>query len=427
MADSLINPQSFGINQSMFVPQNPKKQDGISDNVNTISALFNPSGTLDAKQNAQIAEITAGLTLDGLQGDLLNAGFRDWDTFKKNYKGKLTSNKGFNRLRLSPQQKIEVDTDMKRLTSGLTWGKKVQQNYIDVMKQARVDLEQNHISQEDLDAFDKAWQDEVKNNKGGLGDLPFPQLLYNKMVKPKPPVEKKDDVIKRLTAFTNFQNQTFDDLLVGEQGQPILNKDGLMRKVKALNPEIIQILGGEDNILQGATDRWDKQKASKPNWLQIQNSMGASEAKRPIEIESQPGVNRPAPGANLMPDGTNRWPISAFNIPYSGSAYVIDPNTGKPTKDRALVKNGTRSEVVQDFKTGNTYTVVTVVEKDPEDKQNVEKQYIVYNAKDTFGKLKNAKAVLRGLDEDFGKTPGTTPPKTAGATEREKPPFKPRK
>ena len=187
----------------MFVaPDLPDKVD-TTGFANTMMALQDPAGALSRKQNEQIAETTAGMTLDGLQGDLLNAGFRDWDNYKTKYKGYLSSNKGFTRMRLNEQQTAEMTRERQKLSANLAWGKKAQQNYIDVMKQARADVGEGKIDQAELQAFQDKWTDLVKNNKGGLGDIPMPQALYDNMVHPK---VKPEDLIKKRVESLNYLN-----------------------------------------------------------------------------------------------------------------------------------------------------------------------------------------------------------------------------
>ena len=386
MAGSLINPT--GLTKSMFVaPDLPDKVD-TTGFANTMMALQDPAGALSRRQNEQIAETTAGMTLDGLQGDILNAGFRDWDNYKTKYKDYLSSNKGFARLRLDTQQKAEMDREKQKLSANVWWGKKVQQNYIDVLKQARVDAVAGHIDPAELQAFEDKWVDLVKNNKGGLGDLPMPETLYANMVHPKPKVAKPEDLQKELNEYDNKIVTRFSGLRAG-----------------STSPE--EVAKGIALEFPSGSVRWEdyKNKCIKDKTVDPSDSddvarmkiatrlSGVIKPKSPPSSVLFPKEQKEKPKIEATQDGS--FPMGAYDVKLPGTIPITsggktanvagtkeitdispDPQTGKLVITyNATYKRGTHTKTKADVREELTPDIITKLEKQGYDVSELRETY----------------------------------------------------
>ena len=388
MAGSLINPT--GLTKSMFVaPDLPDKVD-TTGFANTMMALQDPAGTLSRKQNEQIAETTAGMTLDGLQGDILNAGFRDWDNYKTKYKDYLSSNKGFARLRLNEQQKAEMDREKQKLSANVWWGKKVQQNFIDVLKQARVDAGEGKIDPAELQAFEDKWVDLVKNNKGGLGDLPMPESLYNNMVHPKPKNEdltKKQEEFYTLLSKGQIKGKPFNE----EKANVLI--DGLPDQLKPKTDEAKQSL-----IKQLKARHEESVTGAQAQSIYIrERSLNDSEAKA---ASAEARTKAKTEGVTIPPKydvGNNMktWDVGSYNIPFNSKVYVNIGTTQKPKMGWITGKG--HVEQIIDKDGGKTMKVVVA---DPKNKGKFVEGTAEYQA-DVVTKMKQ---IGKGVHlDDFDK------------------------
>ena len=348
MAGSLINPT--GLTKSMFVaPDLPDKVD-TTGFANTMMALQDPAGALSRKQNEQIAETTAGMTLDGLQGDILNAGFRDWDNYKTKYKDYLSSNKGFARLRLDTQQKAEMDREKQKLSANVWWGKKVQQNYIDVLKQARVDAGEGKIDPAELQAFEDKWVDLVKNNKGGLGDLPMPESLYNNMVHPKPKIE------------TPAQQKAETDMLNEGQTGETFDEEKAKRMIASHNSK---------KTVQELKDAWKGGKKGLTEYQRASISLRREAFNYKKSKDAQTAAKKTA--KVVVPKVDNGWEVPYDKAPlYTGEAYSTDASKKVPINKGKIWK-------VEKTDDGRLRTIVRVTKKQDDGSNKDFDYYIPFN------------------------------------------------
>ena len=222
-----------GLDNSVFAPQAPITGDNTNFAKN-LSAIINPTQTLEQKQNEQIAKSVAGLQYSSVIPDLQNKyyaakqDFMNWqmDAYKKN-KGKSVWT---GKPTLSPADEIEKSRRQNELMTYAAWGKRFESSLESVYKD-QLAMTSNPpkpgervVSKEDIADFNKGVLDEIKNSKKGVGEVQDPHLKWLNFVAEKGQVvpAKPEDVAKeqrqgeedetrydkRVTDVDSYKNRT---------------------------------------------------------------------------------------------------------------------------------------------------------------------------------------------------------------------------
>jgi hypothetical protein len=411
-----------GLDNSVFAPQAPITGDNTNFAKN-LSAIINPTQALEQKQNEQIAKSVADLQMSSIYPEIQNKFLEQREQYISDYKDALKSHRGMGRLKLTPQEQLNFDRRKADMQNYVAWGNGATSSLSNVLKDVMTAQKSEHDTI-DMAEYQKWWEgykDKIKKSKNG-GDVPdaYSDFINANLIHPK---VKPEDVIKQENELDTNKKNMFADVL-----EPVNDTKGelkstdiakVARNVDNLSPAKLARYGGADKspdeqkqaILQQALDH-KKQKEETPAWANFYlhkeetDKKDAEKAASVKEINPEPGARKtmnqtdekgnPIPGSGtMMQDGTTRWPVSAYNIPFTGDAQEIDPETEKPTGKVVTLKGATRSEVVD--ANGKKYTIVTKQEKDS-DGNVTEKKYKVNNADDTRTKLPKG-VKLKGYDD----------------------------
>lgn len=165
-------------------PEYREPANATENNLATISAMADPSGTLERLQAEKVARSMADVKLDGIDNLYRNhamGAINDYQQFSTN---QYKQNKGLNRLNLTGQQTIEQDRKYKELITGINALKDMSADYKATLTQAGRDIG-DKITPEDY----KAFEDELTakmNSAKSIGDLPMAHAVYNNFLAKMP-------------------------------------------------------------------------------------------------------------------------------------------------------------------------------------------------------------------------------------------------
>ena len=182
----------------MFEPKpidiNPN---GVNNFINNMSALHDPSGTLQRMQADQILKHVADVKLDGVTGQYkqhaLNA-IKDYTDFSKSLYNDRT---GVDRLTLSADQQLQEDNKFRDLLMNVNSLNEASKDYKQTMDRAHEDFKNNTISGVDYKNF-TADLDAKNATAKSVDQVPLASAVYNKYLMNKP--YSFDDVNKTVQA-----------------------------------------------------------------------------------------------------------------------------------------------------------------------------------------------------------------------------------
>lgn len=167
-------------NTDQFVQDVPQPtQLGLDNFLGNVSALQDPSGTLQRMQAEQIAKASADVKTDGITDQFKGYALKAIEDYQNKSTDMYRSNKGFNRLNLSAQQMLDEQKNYKNLLMDVNSLKSLTDDYKKTMEQVHKDVAANIITPEDYNAFDTEYKTRLASAKG-IGDLPIAQSVYNK-------------------------------------------------------------------------------------------------------------------------------------------------------------------------------------------------------------------------------------------------------
>lgn len=424
----ILNMSEFAPNINIL-PASIRQPVTESDKAN-IANIFSRLAD-NTSQIGQLADATAKLNTKDVDNRLQGLALKTVQGVQNYHYDLLNSNKGFGKYKLNPEQTLQFGQRYRQAENDLEEMKNFRDDYKETTKAVGRMLGRGEISQEDFTKYQSEIQAGINdaNETGDITKLKWANLVANQYIHPKP---TNEDLMKKYNEKSLFEKRFWDDVLESQQGQPSFDEQSVRSIIAAKPADEKQIIGGsDDDLVKLARARWARQKTSPLGWANYY--LRVDEANKKAEeaangngiIEPYAGYSMTAPvkkagsgevirEGQLMKDGTNRYPISAFNIKYTGEASEIDQSTEKPTGNKVVLKDATRSELVQDYKGGKKYVIVTNKEKDA-DGNPIDVKYVVRDANDTRAKLPKT-VQLKGWDENFGK----------GATKHPLPSGKPR-
>ena len=199
-----FNPESYIRPSAYITPEGaiPDKIDSTGF-ANNLSALMNPQGTLETKQNQQIASSISNLQMSSAYPEIQNKYLEARTKYMEDYKNTLKSHKGMGRNRLTPQEELDFSNRRQQLTEMTHWGKmatstidKVNQDAINLIGQDKLDIQ-------DYQNWWNQYMDKIKNAKTPA-DIPsaYPDFLnYSKLHPKAPKPAKPEDLIKETKEF----------------------------------------------------------------------------------------------------------------------------------------------------------------------------------------------------------------------------------
>ena len=401
-----------GLDNSVFAPQAPITGDNTNFAKN-LSAIINPTQALEQKQNEQIAKSVADLQMSSIYPKIQQKFLEAREKYISDYKDALKSHKGMGRLKLTPQEQLNFDRRKADMQNYVAWGKGATASLDKVNQDVIAALKAGEIEPGAYEKWFNGYMDEITKSKNG-GDVPnaYSHFINANLIHPKVKSENEDKIVEFLE-----KGQT--GIYQNEKGEKVEGHDDekLLRQIN--NYSATKDLSEKEkeryfNLAKGQYKSPDKpekemtayEKASLGIRYKELSDKEKEKAASVKEITPEPGARKtlpqtnetgePIPGSGtMMRDGTTRWPVSAYNIPFTGDAQEIDPETEKPTGKTVTLKGATRAEVVDN--NGKKYTIVTKQDK-AEDGTITEKKYIVHNADDTRTKLPKG-VVLKGYDD----------------------------
>jgi len=249
----------------LFEPQPyvPPK-DATANNITTIGALQDPSGTLERMQAEQVAKMSANIKMEGIDAKYKGLALDAINDFQNKSLGLYKGNKGFNRLRLDGKQLLQEQSNYNELLTNVNALKQLtadNQQTLETVDRAFIGQAMN---KEDYDLFAKKVADAEAKTKT-IGDVPNYRAIYNNFLHERPQRGVTDKTIQGYTAEIALRDKALANINQGMDQQKAWDPEVAKRNVAALPADIIAHLGGTDAVVQNAKDSWIKQRASGTN------------------------------------------------------------------------------------------------------------------------------------------------------------------
>lgn len=170
----------------LFEPQPYKPPvNALENNLSTVAALQDPSGTLRKMQADQIANATADIKMDEIDAQYKGIALGAINEYQNKRKEMYKGNKGFNRLSLSGEQLLEDQRSYKSLVNDINIMKNVTKENRDTMADVSKMFAAQTITREDYDAFEKERMAADAKAKT-IGDIPNYRNILNNYLRTKP-------------------------------------------------------------------------------------------------------------------------------------------------------------------------------------------------------------------------------------------------
>lgn len=166
-------------------PEYKAPDSATENNLATISALADPSGTLERLQAEQVARRVAEVKLDGVDNLYRQHALKSLNDYQQFSANQYKQNTGLNRLNLTGEQTLAQDQKYKELLTGINALKDLSGDYKNTLTQAHRDVAAGIITPESY----KAFEDELTakmNSATGIGDLPMAHAVYNNFLAKMP-------------------------------------------------------------------------------------------------------------------------------------------------------------------------------------------------------------------------------------------------
>ena len=160
-------------------------EDADKNNLSTLSAIADPSGTLQKMQADQIAKAMADAKMEGVDGIYKDHALKAIQDFQDKSMKMYKSNKGFNRLNLTGQQMLDQSKNHSELILNMTALKALSEDNKKTLEEVSRDFHEGIINRDDYDKFTREFDDKTKNAKS-IGDLPHARAMYNNQLMNKP-------------------------------------------------------------------------------------------------------------------------------------------------------------------------------------------------------------------------------------------------
>lgn len=160
-----------------------------ANNLSTIKALSDPSGTLERMQSDQVLKAVANLKLDGIDAKHKQLALDAIEKFKQSNMDMYRGNKGFKRLTLDGKQQLESDGNYRNLLIDLNQLNEVKKDYLKTMEEANTDFKNKTITPEMYKAFQTKLEEQY-DKATSISDIPLPHAVYNNFLMNAPQVNK---------------------------------------------------------------------------------------------------------------------------------------------------------------------------------------------------------------------------------------------
>lgn len=173
----------------LFEPQPYKPPvNALENNLSTVAALQDPSGTLERMQAELVAKATADIKLDDVDYKYKQLALDSLANYQKKRMDMLRSNKKFNRLDFGAEQLLDDEKNYKDMILGINQMKSLTEDYKKTLTQVHNDVAKGIITAEDYKQFEDQYNTMLNSavEKKSIGDLPIPHAVYNNYLAGKP-------------------------------------------------------------------------------------------------------------------------------------------------------------------------------------------------------------------------------------------------
>lgn len=187
---------------AMFAPPvyTPPK-DATENNLSSIAALQDPTGTLQRMQAEKVIGAMADLKTDGIDNIYRQRALDAINGFQQFATGLYGKNTGLNRLTLDGQQQLEQTQKARETLTDLNALRGLSADYRKTIDEAAQDFKSGTITREDYNRF-VTELDGLTSGAKSIGDLPMAHAVYNRFLMNKPEAYN-------LKKETEFANQMF--------------------------------------------------------------------------------------------------------------------------------------------------------------------------------------------------------------------------
>ena len=217
-----FNPESYIRSSAYQTPEGaiPDKIDPIGFAAN-LSALINPKGTLETKQNQQIAKSVSDLQVSSIYPEIQKKFIQSKQDYIKKYKALLSSHKGMGRLKLTAAEHLDMDTERQKLMNEADWANNATKSITEVNRDAIRMLQDPNsgFTSEDYQNWFKGYMDDIKKSPTG-GDIPdaYTHFMNHVNIQKKP---KLSELSKEEETLVNQFNKSQMGMYRNEEGEVV--------------------------------------------------------------------------------------------------------------------------------------------------------------------------------------------------------------
>ena len=249
-----------------------------------LNLLFNKDQYLQDQQNTQVGALTAKVIKPEITPDLQWKALQDIDNYQNSLKALYTTQKDKRKLsseNLLQAQKLKNDLDFK-----LSAYHQNTVNFDSTMKSLDEMVAHGYItSEESIQAVNDYRKAAADRNITSNADMPLLSAIVSKYASPRIKAEKINNINKQILQDQELEKKSLENIVGGQQGQHVLNAEQLNQSIADTDPRVLEFLGGSEVAKRKAINFWEKQKASLPNWVQINNAENKPVPKKKYRVQ----------------------------------------------------------------------------------------------------------------------------------------------